>query len=167
MEYVDIVSEAGDVIKTVSKDQSHKEGLLHVCVIGLLINSEGQIMLIKPPAHKQDAHQYVCPVGGHVTSGESEIDALKREVAEEIGVTQFSHKRIGKATFDRHVLGRHENHVFVLFEIYSDQEPVGGSELESMHWFSREKLAQKIKKYPETFGDAFFFVFERFYRELL
>ena len=124
-------------------------------------------MLIKPPSAKQDAGKYVCPVGGHVTSGEAEIEALKREVEEEIGLAGFTYKKIGQAIFDRHVLGRHENHLFVFYEIYSDQIPTAGSELETMHWFSKEQLVEELKAHPKDFGDAFYFVFERFYTEFL
>ena len=142
MEFVDIIDKESHFLSSTSKDEAHKKGLLHTCVVALLFNSRGDMMLIKPPSTKQDAGQYVCPVGGHVSSGESEIEALEREVEEEIGITGFTHKRIGQAIFDRHALGRHENHLFILFEIYSDQEPVAGHELESMHWFSKEKISE-------------------------
>lgn len=124
-------------------------------------------MLIKPPMTKQDGGKYVFPVGGHVSSGEPELDALKREVEEEIGITEFDSKKIRQGIFDRQVLGRHENHLFVLYEIYSDQIPTAGSELESMHWFTRENLKKEIKNHPKDFGDAFYFVFERFYPEFV
>jgi isopentenyldiphosphate isomerase len=167
MEMVDVIDSNGKRLQAVSKDKAHQEGLLHTCVIGLLFNSKKEMMLIKPPKNKQDEGQYVCPVGGHVTSGESEIEALKREVEEEIGITQFDQKRIGQVIFNRHILGRHENHLFVLFEIFSDQEPSEGDELESMHWFSEEKFKAEIKKNRKEFGDSFYFLLERFYPQLL
>ncbi|CAN5138635.1 hypothetical protein BH09PAT1_BH09PAT1_8300 [soil metagenome] len=163
-ELVDFISEDGKIIKSVSKYEAHEKGLLHGCVIALLFNSKDDLMLIKPPSTKQDAGKYVCPVGGHISSDESEIEALKREVEEEIGLNDFKYKRIGQAIFARHVLGRHENHLFVMFEIYSDQKPTAGTELESMHWFKKESLKTKLKDHPKDFGDAFYFVFEHFYK---
>ncbi|HVZ58357.1 MAG TPA: NUDIX hydrolase [Patescibacteria group bacterium] len=167
MEIVDIVDATGNVLSSVRKDEAHQKGLLHKCVIAALRDSSDKFMLIRPPVHKQDAGQYVFPVGGHVSSGESEGNALKREVEEEIGITKFEQKRMGQAIFDRHILGRHENHLFVLFEILSDQKPTSGPELETMHWFSPERLQEEIKQNPPDFGDAFYFVAERFYPELL
>lgn len=167
MEIVDIVDNDGRVLFSVRKDEAHAKGLLHTCVIGALRNTSGKYMLIRPPVHKQDAGQYVFPVGGHVTSGESEIDALKREVEEEIGITDFISKRLGQDVFDRHILGRHENHLFILYEIISEQHPVAGSELETMHWFTMDDLRKEISAKRKDFGDAFYFVAERFYLELL
>ena len=167
MEIVDVVDESGKVLSHVQKDEAHEKGLLHPCVIGLLLNSKGEIMLIKPPTHKQDSGQYVAPVGGHISSGESEVEALKREVEEEIGIIEFTYKRIGQGRFERHVLGRHENHLFTMYEIYSDSKPIGGDELETMHWFTKDELKKEIKRSPKDFGDAFYFVFKTYYPELL
>lgn len=164
---VDVIDCEGHVLSVVRKDEAHAQGFLHKCVIGALRNSKSEFMLIRPPTHKQDAGQYVFPVGGHVSSGESEVAALEREVEEEIGITGFASKRIGQDTFDRHVLGRHENHLFVLYEIISDQEPIAGGELETMHWFTPDALRKAISIEREAFGDAFYFVAERFYPELL
>ncbi len=146
---------------------AHEKGLLHKCVIAELINSKGEFMLIKPYAHKQDAGQFVSPVGGHVSSGEKDTDALKREVLEEIGISDFTYKLKGKAIFNRHVLGRHENHYFLLYEIFSDKEPVLGDEAESLEWFTKSGLKIELKRNKKEFGDAFFYVINIFYKELL
>lgn len=167
MERVDVIDRDGKVLSSIRKDEAHAKGLLHKCVIGALRNSESKFMLVRPPTHKQDAGQYVFPVGGHVSSGELEEDALKREVEEEIGIKGFASRRMGQDIFDRHVLGRHENHMFVLYEIISDQEPIAGGELETMHWFTPDALCKAISIERKAFGDAFYFVAERFYPELL
>jgi len=36
--------------------------------------------MVKQASDKQDAGQYVSPVGGHVTSGETDIEALKEKL---------------------------------------------------------------------------------------
>ncbi len=167
MEMVDIVDENLQILYQISKQEAHEKGLLHKCVIAELTNSKGQIMLIRPYSHKQDAGRFVSPVGGHVSAGESDEDALKREVLEEIGIGHFTHKFIGKAIFDRHVLGRHENHYFLLYEIVSDDIPELGDEAETGEWFTREELKMAIKKNKRDFGDAFFKVVNSFYKDLL
>src|SRR5450830_208886 len=110
MEIVDIVDEDLNILYVISKQEAHEKGLLHKCVIAEVINSKGEMMLIKPYSYKQDAGQYVSPVGGHVSAGETDEEALRREVQEEIGMSHFIHKLKGRGIFDRHVLGRHENH---------------------------------------------------------
>lgn len=109
-EIVDVVDEEGKVLYQVDKKIAHQKGLLHKTVITEVINPKGKFLLIKPYNHKQDAGQYVSPVGGHVTAGETYEEALKREIKEEIGIDHSTFKFKGKAIFNRHVLGRHENH---------------------------------------------------------
>lgn len=167
MEIVDIVDENLQILYQTSKQEAHAKGLLHKCVIAVLINSASEMMLIKPYEHKQDAGQYVFPVGGHVSARETDKDALKREVKEEIAISDFRHKLIGKAIFDRHILGRHENHYFILYEIYSDEKPDLQDEAEFSRWFTKETLRKEIKTHKKDFGDAFFHVVKIFYKDLL
>lgn len=124
-------------------------------------------MLIHPYLHKQDAGQYVSPVGGHVSAGERDEDSLKREVSEEIGLSQFKYVLKGKAIFDRHILGRHENHYFIVYELITDETPQLGDEAESYKWFSVEELKSELKLNPKDFGDAYYFVLKNFYPDLL
>lgn len=166
-ERVMVVDREAKELYEVSKKEAHEKGLLHKCVIAEVINSKGKMMLIKPYSHKQDAGQYVSPVGGHVSAGESDEEALKREVREEIGVTRFTFKLIGKASFDRHVLDRHENHYFVLYEIFTDEKPKLGDETESYKYFTRKELKKELQQNRKDFGDAYLFVVEHFYSELL
>lgn len=88
-EQVDVVDENCNFIKVVSKDNAHEEGLLHKCVIAQVIDARGRWLLVKQSKGRQDAGQYVSPMGGHISAGENEIDALKREVLEELGFRDF------------------------------------------------------------------------------
>lgn len=167
MEIVEVVDENLNILYVISKQEAHEKGLLHKCVIAEVINSKGQIMLIKPYSHKQDAGQFVSPVGGHITAGETDEQALKREVMEEIGMKSFTYKLKGKGIFNRHVLGRHENHYFVLYEIFTDEEPELGDEAEFYKWFTKVELKKEIKNNKHNFGDAFLFILHNFYKELI
>lgn len=165
-ELVDVVDENGKFIKTVSKIDAHKDGFLHECVIGQVINSKGEYLLIKHPPDRQDPGQYVCPMGGHVTSGETKENSVKREMLEELGMKDYQFEYLGKAIFNRQVIGRKENHFFLLYKIFSDEAPILSHEAESFRYFSEEELRSEIKKHPENFGYAFHFVVERFFPNL-
>jgi isopentenyl-diphosphate Delta-isomerase len=167
MEQVEIVDEDLNILSVTSKKEAHEKGLLHKCVIAQVINSRGEIMLVKQLPHKQDAGQYVSPVGGHVSAGERDEDALKRETLEEIGLKDFTYAPRCKAIFNRKVIGRHENHYFILYEIICDDEPILGDESESYRWFTKEELMHELRHNVKIFGDAYLFEVEKCYPELL
>jgi isopentenyl-diphosphate Delta-isomerase len=167
MEIVDIVNNQNEVIGTIEKGEAHKTGALHRCIIAELHDLKGNWILVKQASDRQDAGQYVSPVGGHIQSCETEEDALKRETFEEVGIQSYQSKRIGQAIYNREVIGRKENHYFILYEIFSDHIPVLNHESVSFRKFSQEELKTELKENPKIFGDAFFFVLKTFYSHLL
>lgn len=68
------------------------EELFQLGIKALIINSEGKIILLRiNPEDFQTKVQIHCDLpGGKVRKGESIQDALKREVAEEIGLTDIT-----------------------------------------------------------------------------
>lgn len=163
MERVDIVDENNHVISQATKIEAHKRGLLHRTIIAEVIDNKGKWILVRQAADRQDAGQYVSPVGGHIRMGESEIEALKRETLEEMGIAKFTCKYIGKKIFNRNILGRQENHYFILYEIYSDQPPKLNHESVNYRKFYKKELKTELKTNPQLFGDAFHFVINNFY----
>lgn len=167
-EQVDVIDEQGNILETASKKDAHHRGLLHKTVISEVIDSQGRWLFVKQSKDRQDAGQYVSPVGGHVQAGETEEQALRREANEEVGLTgDFKYEFVGRAIFNRHVLGRQENHFFIQFKIYSDVEPVLNHESESCRYFTEEELQNELKSHPEHFGDAFHFVVQAFFSNFL
>jgi 8-oxo-dGTP pyrophosphatase MutT (NUDIX family) len=166
MEIVDVVDEKGTILYQAPKQEAHEKGLLHKTVIAEIINSKGWMILSKQNSDRQDAGQYVSPVGGHVSAGETDEEALKREAMEEAGIKNFSFKYKGKAIYQRHVIGRNENHYFVVYEIFTDEPIVLNHESVSYQSFSPDALKRALKKNPDMFGAAFHFVLKTFYPEL-
>lgn len=167
MEFVDVVNEKDVIVGRVSKKYAHKKGLLHRTVIAEVINSKGEWLLVKQASDRQDAGRYVSPVGGHVLSGENVEEALKREAFEELGLTAFRYKYVGKIIFNRSVRGRKENHYFVVFEIFSNKEPVLNQESISFKRFTTQELKKELIRHRKMFGAAFFPIIENFYPNLL
>ena len=94
-EIVDIVNKENKVLYRVSKKEAHEKGLLHVCVVSEIKDSAGNWILVKQSAKRQDAGQYVSPIGGHVSAGETPEEALKREAFEEVGLNNIKFQFIG------------------------------------------------------------------------
>jgi 8-oxo-dGTP pyrophosphatase MutT (NUDIX family) len=166
-EMVDVVNDRDEVIGSKTKREAHADGSLHRCAIGIIRKSNGDFGLVRQASERQDAGQYVCPIGGHVSSGETAEQALEREAAEEVGFgPDFARKFMGKLIFNREVLGRKENHYFHFFEVQSDRTPVLGKESVEFKLFSPEQLKRLLKANPSDFGDAFFPIIDNYYPEL-
>jgi isopentenyl-diphosphate delta-isomerase len=163
-EQVDIVDAHNVVLGTISKKEAHAEGALHPCVVAMIRNSQGEWLLVKQASDRQDAGQYVAPVGGHVRAGENKDDALRREAAEEVGfIDDFMFTYLGSGIFDRHIIGRHENHLFLMYEIQSDTVPALNHESESCRYFAEDELKRLLKEEPQMFGHACHFGLQTFY----
>jgi len=167
MEEVDIIDENNNVIGKTTKQEAHQRGLLHRCVISEIKDKSGKWLMVKQSSKRQDAGQYVSPVGGHVGAGETIEDALKREAFEETGLKDFKFKYLDQKVYDRFVIGRQENHLFILFEIYSSEKLKLNHESTSYASFTDDELKSELKNHPEKFGDAFHFVVKNFFPYLL
>lgn len=165
-EIVDIVDENNNILYQVTKQEAHQKGLLHRTVISEIYDSQGRWVLVKQASDRQDAGQWVSPVGGHARTGETEEDALKRETQEETGLKDFDFKLKGRIIYNREVLGRKENHYFVLFEIHSDVPITLNEESVEFKAFTKDELKLEIKEHSERFGAAFHAIIDKFYPEL-
>ena len=167
-EMVNIVDVENKNLGVVSKREAHEKGLLHPCVVAMIHNSRGEWLLVRQAADRQDAGQYVAPVGGHVQAGEDKDDALRREAAEEVGfVDNFTFRYLGSGVFDRHVIGRHENHLFLMYEIESDAVPKLNHESESYRYFPEDELKRLLQEEPDLFGHACHFSIQSYFGHLL
>lgn len=65
------------------------------------------------------------------------------------------------------MIGRDENHLFLVYEIETDDPIKLNEESVSIERFTREDLKKALIEHPEEFGDAYYFVLESFYPEYL
>jgi isopentenyldiphosphate isomerase len=88
-EILEIVNEHGEIIGTAPRMTIHRDNsLLHRVVHLLLFNSKGLLLLQKRSPLKDVAPgTWDTSVGGHVAPGEDITTALKREMEEELSLT--------------------------------------------------------------------------------
>ena len=86
-----IVDENGTVIGSATRGECHSGSkLLHPVVHLHVFNSKGDIYLQKRPEWKDiQPGKWDTAVGGHIDYGETPEEALRREVREELGITDF------------------------------------------------------------------------------
>lgn len=97
-----LVDEEGNIIGAATRGECHNGSrLLHPVVHLHVFNSRGELYLQKRPEWKDiQPGKWDTAVGGHVDLGESVEQALRREVREELGITDFTPERVTHYVFE-------------------------------------------------------------------
>ena len=87
MEYLDILDEDGKITGNKdTRENIHKLGLLHSEVAAFIYTDTGKILLQKRKSNKATYAGVWSITGGHVLSGETNEDAIIREIKEELNI---------------------------------------------------------------------------------
>ena len=84
---IDELNNKGEKIGVVDKDIAHEKGLWHMSVHVWLVNDDNKILLQQRCAEKKlFPNTWDCSFAGHISAGETPIQAVLREGKEEIGI---------------------------------------------------------------------------------
>lgn len=88
MEYVDIYTRLGEKTgEVVEKTKAHELGLYHKAVHVWIVNSKGEVLIQRRNANKKVFPNMLdISFAGHISSGETTMEALLREGKEELGL---------------------------------------------------------------------------------
>jgi 8-oxo-dGTP pyrophosphatase MutT (NUDIX family) len=129
-ELVDVIDDAGSVIRRATRAEVRAGHLRHRAVFVVVLSSDGRSLLAHQRADWKDVwpSRFDIGFGGVLAAGESFADGAARELAEEAGVTGARLERIGQGSYDDGVVREHAE-VFVTRSdgpfSFSDGEVIG------------------------------------------
>lgn len=137
-----VVDPAGRVVGRATRGECHGGSMLLHPVIHLhLFNSRGELYLQKRPVWKDiQPGRWDTAVGGHVDWGEQTLEALRREVREEVGVTDFEPQHVLTYLFESE---RERELVYVYTTVYDGLVSPSG-ELEEGRFWTLGEIAEAM-----------------------
>jgi 16S rRNA (adenine1518-N6/adenine1519-N6)-dimethyltransferase len=101
LEILDIINIDDQVIGQDTKENIYLKRHMHRIVhIFVKDNSERQLLQLRGKKSSYLPLHWSTAIGGHVQSGESYEDAARREMMEEIGITDCSLREVGKFFYE-------------------------------------------------------------------
>ena len=167
-EQVILVNQNNEQIGTMPKMEAHEKAVLHRACSVFIINDKGEIMLQQRAASKYHSPLlWTNTCCSHQRVGESNIEAGKRRLQEEMGFQAelkelFSF--IYKAPFDNGLTEHEYDHV--MLGSFNSEPNINLEEVEAWKWMSPELVKEDILNNPDEYTAWFKIIFEKFYEHL-
>ncbi len=147
------------------KMEAHEKALLHRAFSVFIMNDKGETMLQQRAADKYHSPLlWTNTCCSHQRVGESNIEAGKRRLKEEMGFVAELEELISfiyKAPFDNGLTEHEFDHVMI--GNFDGEPDINPTEVAAWQWMKPEAVRSDIEKHPELYTAWFKIIFERFY----
>lgn len=139
-----VVDEEGNIIGSATRGECHGGSkLLHPVVHLHVFDRNGRLYLQKRPGWKDiQPGKWDTAVGGHIDLGENVDIALRREVREELGLTDFKPVFIKSYLFE----SDRERELVNCFMTETNSEPTPSDELDGGRFWSADEIRASLGK---------------------
>jgi isopentenyl-diphosphate delta-isomerase len=168
-EKVILVNQNDEEIGTMPKMEAHEKAVLHRAFSVFLMNAKGETMLQQRAAEKYHSPLlWTNTCCSHQRLGESNIQAGKRRLMEEMGIEadlkELFHF-IYKAPFDNGLTEHELDHVMI--GSFEGEPEINPEEVAGWKWMKPEDIRQDIEAFPDKYTAWFKIIFEKFYDHLI
>lgn len=148
-----IVNEKDEIVGSAMLPDAWRDGLIHRIVRVLVEDEQGRLLL-----QRRSPHMGLFPncwgesSAGHVDEGEGYLEAAKREMAEEIGLSDIQLKEVAtyrtSGVFEGHKLNRF-NRLYKAFAPSDTKISFSPEEVSEVRWFTRQQLEDFFANHPD------------------
>ena len=168
-EKVILVNEKDDQLGLMGKLEAHKKAVLHRAFSVFIFNKQGELLLQQRALDKYHSPGlWTNTCCSHQRDGESNIEAGKRRLFEEMGFSCDIEELfwfVYKAPFDNGLTEHELDHVMMG---YYDQDPdINRAEVASFKWMSLHDVKEDIAKHPELYTEWFKIIFKEYDQRLV
>lgn len=167
-EHVILVNENDEPIGVMPKLEAHEKALLHRAFSVFIFNTKNELMLQQRAAHKYHSPLlWTNTCCSHQRVGESNIEAGKRRLQEEMGFETELKESISfiyKAPFDNGLTEHEYDHI--LIGTYDDAPVINPDEVADWKWMTLEDVKSDMAQQPEIYTEWFKIIFDKFYQHI-
>lgn len=164
-EQVILVNEKDEQIGLMSKMEAHEKAVLHRAFSVFIFNDKNELMLQQrafTKYHSPGLWTNTCC--SHQRDGESNIEAGKRRLLEEMGFVVDLKETISfiyKAPFDNGLTEHELDHVMI--GTYNSEPDINLEEVAQWKWMSLNDIKDDMSNHPEHYTAWFKIIFNKFY----
>lgn len=167
-ELVILVDQNNEQIGLMPKLEAHEKAILHRAFSVFIFNNKKELMLQQRALTKYHSPGlWTNTCCSHQRNGETNIEAGKRRLQEEMGFVSELKESISfiyKAPFDNGLTEHEYDHV--LLGHYNHDPEINKDEVETWKWMPLEAIKIDIKQHSELYTEWFKIIFDKFYQHL-
>lgn len=167
-EKVILVNEKDTPIGLMPKMEAHEKGLLHRAFSVFVFNDKNELMLQQRALSKYHSPGlWTNTCCSHQREGETNIEAGKRRLQEEMGFTtdlKDTMAFIYKAPFDNGLTEHEFDHILV--GNFNDFPNLNPEEVSAWKWMKLEDVQKDMQIHPERYTEWFKIIFDKYYQSI-